>query len=332
MYRAIALAVALAAGLTSIAVAQSLKGSGQFYYQPPVVPIQFALDANGELSVQSANQVVTPLGTFGLGAGMAAAPASVDSTCFLVRRRKMESVYCIGKSGRIRLTTRGASIVEISAAPRQANLFIIDVLRERGRFRVDFVPDVNAKETARIRIGPFTQLALRPNGEVVLDQVFDTVIKPSRLDGLNLYLTPRGSALCLFYNDGASQRGQIRSPFDQRRTLEARWFMHVARASSFTSASTQTLITPIRSVIGTAGVYPDGTVNQGLALVCGRDVARVAVAKEYVNAARIYIRPESAPFYNSVSDLIVAFRDEAGLHQFLADYAQASHRRRRSRS
>ena len=74
--------------------------SGGLSYKPPVVPLKFTVNTNGQLSVSLDRTIVTPIGEFSLD-GAAEFSAAPEDDCTLVvlkDTRIAQPIYCIKRS------------------------------------------------------------------------------------------------------------------------------------------------------------------------------------------------------------------------------------------
>lgn len=312
------LGAALALAGSDSAHAQRTETQGSVYYQPPILPIQFAIDTNGRLSVTASGVFVTPLGTFGVGGGISAVPGSRHNTCFIVRRRGRESVYCIGTNGKLRLTTIGTSVVDISGYPGRPNVYLIDVLKERGHFSVRFVPSPGTNELARIRMGIFDHFFLRRDGAIVLDQSRDTVFTRESIRRAALYETDTvfSSYFVIASNGPNGAYRYLRWPLGKQSSLEARWLL---QAFASLAPGTTRYERPVERFGGIGGIkialYADGSIFNGLNLFYGAHIAGLHLDPRAPNLVAVRIRRqfavnEVAPLMTTLS-ISFASRDEA---------------------
>ena len=188
---------------------QELRPTGSLTYKPPIIPLIFSLNDNGRVSVRVSDQIDTLIGTFGVGAGVQDIE-SKDNTYFIIRHLGRDSIYCIGKSGKIRLRTKGESVVEITMLSGYQNVYILNINRLSGDFKAEFIPDSDSKELARIKLSIFEHIVLTTKGDIVSDQYSDTTFPLGDIDELILAEYGDGNyRLTLYEKSGRWQRWDI---------------------------------------------------------------------------------------------------------------------------
>jgi protein TonB len=106
-------------------------------------------------------------------------PSNPNTTCFIVRRRSHsnESPFCIGAKGKIRLSTIGRSDIELSSAVGRPNTIIVDVVREVGRFKVDFIPDSSDDTLVSIPNGDASFVRISQDGAIAPDDARARILR-----------------------------------------------------------------------------------------------------------------------------------------------------------
>jgi hypothetical protein len=319
--------------LTPPGLAQQIRGQGEVYFQPVGVPIEISLSADGTLNVSSTNEIATPFGVFGIGGGVAAAPRDRGITCFIIRRPRhnSEATYCIGESGRLRLTTVGRSIVEISAAPGKSNTYILDVLREIGRFEVTFIPAPGDGILVQIPFLSSGGPTIDVNG-TVSSFVTTPAISTDRIRqisirrityrrGLDSY---RQWLTTIVYLDASGRIKQSSVPADRSRELEVRWLMHVLRRQM-----PEKLLVPESAFLGARipmgiVVYEDGSLCLEVCSygpIVGEAIERVVPSPSSLAGAILHIRPEYLAAYPRLrGGHPIDFPTAKDQSQFLAAY------------
>lgn len=81
----------------------SALGGSNVTYRPPFVPVEFAIDATGEVSVSAGRNVVTPWGTFGLKAQLSEDLGEDDETVVVIKRElagePRQDVFTLAQQG-----------------------------------------------------------------------------------------------------------------------------------------------------------------------------------------------------------------------------------------
>lgn len=296
------LAVLLSAILAALgahpARAQRIQAEAGAYYQPPILPIQFNIDSSGRLSISASGVFVTPFGTFGVGGGIAAVPRARNNVCFIVRRRGQESVYCIGTNGKLRLTTVGTSIVDISGYPGRPNVYLIDVLKERGQFSVHFVPSPGANELARIRLSLLEHVYLRRDGAIVLDGAGDIVYPRRAVRRAALYETGRGPYFeAIFVIVSVGPKGEYRYhrwPISKENVIETRWLLQMLATVAPGTARYERPVQRFGPHAVKVALFPDGSIFDGLQLYYGGHIAGLQLNRYDPANVELQIKPQFA--------------------------------------
>lgn len=314
--RAIFLAtVLLLSAAASGLYAQGIQPNASATYQPPLIPVTISIDSNGKLSVRAAASCVTPIGTFGVGGGVKETTPSTG-TFFIVRQKNKESVYCIGRGGKLRISTDGKSVVDISSIRDRSNAFLLDVRDQTGEFKIEFIPDSNAKDLARVRQSAFDHVVLSTKGELVIDQTKDKVIPLAQIRKVYVAKTPTGlSWLMWFYNeDGRKKYGGL--SVQRNEEIEALWLCHCLSSIDPTKVEDVTIVETFGKHRGC--VYSDGSVLLNIAFIPGEHIDKVVTnhtipSKVDVLLNRIYrtVPGDKLSLTFPSADLAVRFADLA---------------------
>ena len=142
-------------------------GQASLTFKPPVLPIRFSLNTKGEPTVEFSPECASPLGTFGVDAGVSA--VNDDNNMYLIfRSEKQESVFCVGTQGHVRLHTDGKHVIDISRHRSHKNTQIVDITSLKGTVTAEFVPDSSTEFLAAVpEQRPWTSAYLGKNGDFV---------------------------------------------------------------------------------------------------------------------------------------------------------------------
>ncbi len=167
------LAAAISIASTQTAVAQEKAESQktlrttELTYKPPILPIELAINSRGEPSIKFSPECSTPIGTFGIGGGVAA--VNNDGNTYLIfRAAKKEAVYCVGTQGKLRIHADGIHTIDISQHEKYSNTLIIDISTLEGTIEAEFIPDSTSDFLAAVpEKKVFSSVYLEKGGDIL---------------------------------------------------------------------------------------------------------------------------------------------------------------------
>ena len=116
-------------GLSTVVSSCGSRGSGHVSYQPTFIPLKIIVNSNGDVTVDASTDIVTPIGIFGIGAGVELNPDE-DSINVIVqdRNKGTETVYKVKTKG----TPFVATYDGVTTLRVTSDKIVIDVTERRN--------------------------------------------------------------------------------------------------------------------------------------------------------------------------------------------------------
>jgi hypothetical protein len=205
-------------------------------WKPPVIPFSLTVDSSGAITprLTDSYELPTPLGT--ISGSLGYKTIKKEHAYFLVRHKRAETCYCIGRKGRIRLLTQGKHEIQISTHYDYSNVIILDLQSFDGTIDLEFIPDDTTDELARVH-GGYVDLVLRKNGTLIFDAILDTEVPRGDISKVVFADLPKDKRMVVsvdFSSGGKRQWMDIESEEDHGR-IEALWLNACLEMNKITS-------------------------------------------------------------------------------------------------